>query len=254
MTPQDLATAEGPLATVSTVSDGVLSTALSAALNPQVDQLAHRLLLSAGRQGTEFDGESWALIEEVLAFAAEAEQRITLQQSRIHQLESLSMTDELTGLANLRGLKRFLKRAIANARRYEEYGVIGYIDLDGFKEINDEFGHAAGDKILRHVANILKSKIRITDLAARIGGDEFAVALSRSDWGHGAARLVEFQQAINNTPVEIAGQRIAVRASMGLSPFGPSANIKQVLGYADEAMYADKRARYLALQPEKIAS
>ncbi len=222
-------------------------------LNPQVDKLAHRLLLSAGREGAEFDGERWALIEEVLAFAAEAEQRITLQKNRINHLESLSLTDELTGLGNLRGLKRFLKRAIANAHRHDEYGVIGYFDLDGFKEINDQYGHAAGDKVLRHVADILKSKIRVSDLAARIGGDEFAVAMSRSGWGHGAARLVEFQQAINAAPVEIDGLRIPVRISMGIAPFGPSANRKEVLGHADEAMFADKRARSLKRQ-EKIAS
>lgn len=227
--------------------------ALNSDLNPEVNRLAHRLLLSAGREGAEFDGESWALIEEVLAFAAEAEQRITLQQNRILHLESLSITDELTGLANLRGLKRLLKNAIASARRHEEYGVIGYIDLDGFKAINDEFGHAAGDAILRHVAKILQSKIRVSDLAARIGGDEFAVVLDRAGWGRGARRLVDIQQAINDMPVEIGGTRVAVRASMGLAPFGPTTSIKQVLAQADEAMFADKRARSLKRQ-EKIAS
>lgn len=230
-----------------------LASVLNADLNPTVDRLTHRLLLSAGRAGAEFDGESWALIEEVLALAAEAEQQITQQKKRIHHLESLSMTDELTGLPNLRGLKRFLTSAIANARRYDEYGVIGYIDLDGFKTINDEFGHAAGDRVLCHVANILKAKIRITDLAARIGGDEFVVALSRADWGNGAARLVDFQRAINADPVEIYGRRIAVRASLGLSPFGPSSSAKRILDYADEAMYADKRARRISLE-KKIAS
>ena len=255
MSPHDLSAAEEA---VTAVSSGALDPAripaLNSALNPKVDRLAHRLMLSAGREGAELLGNSWTLIEEVLAFAAEAEQRITSQQNRIHHLESLSMTDELTGLANLRGLKRFLRRAIANARRYDEYGVVGYIDLDDFKEINDRHSHAAGDRLLRHVAGILKAKIRITDMAARIGGDEFAVVLSRSDWGHGAARLVDFQQAINSQPVEIYGKRIPVRASMGIAPFGPTSNIKQLLGFADEAMYADKRARNMLCNPEKIAS
>lgn len=245
MAPHDLASAQEPQAAGFSGFNGALSTALNPALNPKVDQLAQRLLLSAGREGAELDGNSWALIEEVLAFAAEAEQHISQQQKRIHHLESLSKTDELTGLANLRGLKRFLRRAIANARRYDEYGVVGYIDLDGFKEINDELGHAAGDEILRHVAGILKAKIRLTDMAARIGGDEFAVVLSRSDWGHGAARLVEFQRAINENPVELYGKRVIIRASMGLAPFGPTSNVKQLLAYADKAMYADKRARFL---------
>lgn len=251
MAPHDLVSADEPLAAA---FNGALGNALNPDLNPKVDQLAHRLLLSAGEEGAEIGGNSWALIEEVLAFAANAEQHITQQQKRIHHLESLSMTDELTGLANLRGLKRFLRRAIANARRYDEYGVIGYIDLDGFKGVNDEFGHAAGDKVLLHVAEILKAKIRLSDMAARIGGDEFAVTLSRSDWGHGAARLVEFQQAINATPIEIDGKSIQIRASMGLAPFGPSSNMKQLLAYADEAMFADKRARNLVASPEKIAS
>lgn len=263
MSPQEMQSADGPLRAGFHGTQGppmgpalelALNRSLSPDLNPQVEKMAHRLLLSAGREGAEFDGESLALIEEVLAFAAEAEQRINLQQNRIQHLESLSMTDEVTGLANRRALKRFLKRAIADAHRHEEYGVIGYFDLDDFKEINDEFGHAAGDRVLRHVADILKAKIRVSDLAARIGGDEFAVALSRSGWGHGAARLVEFQQAINAVPVEIDGLRIAVRVSMGIAPFGPSANSKQVLAFADEAMYADKRARNLAFQVEKIAN
>lgn len=259
MTPFDLMSAReqpavftGARAAQALTHASSLVPALDPDLNPRVGQLAQRLLLSAGRSGAEFDGESWALIEEMLAFAAEAEQQIGQQKKRIHHLESLSITDELTGLANLRGFRRLLKKAIASARRHQEYGVIGYIDLDGFKAVNDTFGHAAGDAILCQVAEILKSKIRVSDLAARIGGDEFAIVLDRAGWGRGARRLVDIQSAINAMSVEIGGAGAAVQASMGLAPFGPSTNINEVLGHADEAMFADKRARNLRRQ-EKIA-
>ena len=90
----------------------------------------------------------------------------------------LVVTDSLTGLANRRQLRDNLDRAIALGRRTGDPVAVLLIDLDGFKEINDELGHAAGDAVLVHFASVLSRQVRGTDTAARLGGDEFAVVLT----------------------------------------------------------------------------
>lgn len=211
-------------------------------LNPFVGPLANRLVQSTGRLGLALDPNGWELIQEMLEFAAEAEQQIVEQKQRIEELECLAQTDELTGLANRRGLMQALDNALARARRYNETGVIGYFDLNDFKPINDAYGHRAGDKALKQVAEILKSEIRANDIAARVGGDEFVVYLDHSDWKKGAARMHEIRSMISTMPLNYGGIEIPVFASLGVSPLGPESDTIQALAYADEAMYAEKRA------------
>ena len=110
-----------------------------------------------------------ALVTEMLNFAAQAEQRIAEQDARIHRLESLSMTDELTGLLNRRGFSFGLKRALQSARRHSEEGILAFIDLDNFKSINDTYGHEAGDLILRRTSLIRQKKRQSVRFFSRKG-------------------------------------------------------------------------------------
>ena len=101
-----------------------------------------------------------ALLEQVFAYVTEAERRIAELNQRVGALQSLTMTDELTGLLNRRGFTEQLRRALAGAQRYGYHGLVVYCDLDGFKSINDTHGHAAGDAALRHVGKILERSVR----------------------------------------------------------------------------------------------
>lgn len=216
---------------------------LQAAQNLVVGDLADRLSQSfrAGN-GAPADAR-WALIEKVLTFAAQAEQQIAEQRRRIAQLESLSATDELTGLLNRRGFEDFLRRTLAAANRHGESGLMAYLDLDNFKAINDAHGHDAGDAVLRHVAAILSGRSRVSDAVARLHGDEFALLLVRADVGQGETRLRAMLKAINGSRMKYQGREIALSASCGIAPYGPKTTAAELMRRADRAMYERKRAR-----------
>ncbi|MBF0250397.1 MAG: GGDEF domain-containing protein [Alphaproteobacteria bacterium] len=175
-----------------------------------------------------------------------AERTILTQSLKIEEMERLACTDPLTGAHNRRGFSAEFDRVLSAARRYGEYGVLVMIDLDGFKPINDTYGHAAGDAILMQVARILKDNIRPQDLVARLGGDEFAVLLTRTDWENGLARAEVLKHILNTTYVDWSGKHIAVRASLGFQPFGPSDARDPLMHAADRAMYEAKRLRNAA--------
>jgi diguanylate cyclase (GGDEF)-like protein len=132
---------------------------------------------------------------------------------------------------------------MASARRYREKGVLLYIDLDGFKPVNDGHGHAAGDAVLQLVAKLLKDNVRETDIIARLGGDEFSVLLTRTTWEDGLGRAQAFDSIINQASLNWNGSAIAVRASFGIQTYGPDDDLSEILNHADTAMYVTKRAR-----------
>ena len=109
-------------------------------------------------------------VDRALIAATDAQHRIVELRERIAQLEKLAMTDELTGLLNRRGFERELQRTLALASRYEEPGLLVYVDLDGFKLVNDTYGHAAGDAVLKRVSRLLTDNLRCTDLVVRLVG------------------------------------------------------------------------------------
>jgi len=178
-----------------------------------------------------------------LAQARAAEQKIAEQLKNLSLLKQIAVTDDLTGLLNRRGLQGEIKRAMLSARRYKEKGVIIYIDLDGFKPINDSYGHAAGDEVLRKIGGLLTDNVRANDYVGRLGGDEFGILLTRTDWNAGLMRAEYFDKLVNSAVVEWQGQMIAVRASFGFKNYGPEDDLDELLKSADKAMYIAKRAR-----------
>ena len=187
--------------------------------------------------------ETRQLIERALAYAAEAQRTISEQETRIAQLETLSMTDELTGLLNRRGFTDALDRALANARRHDEQGLLVAIDLDGFKPVNDTFGHAAGDEILKFVADFLAERVRTTDYLARLGGDEFAILMVNGNLAPARHRAIELKNELNSATARLNHGDIPVHASFGIAPYDRNASPQQVMHMADVAMYHDKRRR-----------
>ena len=157
--------------------------------------------------------------------------------------EILAQQDPLTGLGNRRLLTKRISAALANARRNQNAMAVVYLDLDGFKQINDTLSHSAGDTLLKIVARRLESVVREEDTVARVGGDEFMIALwqvaNASDVATVAVKLVE----IVSQPYTIDDRRVAVTASAGVSIYpdhGEDAD--SLMKSADEALYEAKRA------------
>lgn len=208
--------------------------------NPVVGQLAMRLMQSLKSDPDQIGGESLDLVNKMLNYATQAEQLISQQRERIGKLESLSITDPLTGLLNRRGFQEAMRMTLSNARRYMESGMLAYIDLDNFKQINDEFGHEVGDEVLKQVAAKLNANCRRTDYVTRLGGDEFAILFIRADQVPTRARAVEVRRALNPLTVKVGTLHLDVTASFGLEQYGPTTTSKELLRRADRSMYKDK--------------
>ncbi len=158
------------------------------------------------------------------------------------ELDFLANHDALTGLPSLRLCKDRLDQSLAEARRNRQTSAVMFLDLDGFKGINDEHGHEFGDLLLKATADRIKAEIRETDTVARIGGDEFVIILSSlpevSIVDRIAASLIE---QISN-PVNIENTEVAVSASIGISLYPENGTTaEELIRSADKAMYQIKR-------------
>lgn len=197
-----------------------------------------------------------ALLSGLLGYAQERELLVAQLQAANSELGRLALTDPLTGLANRRGIMRDLVQLFALAQRDSKYVLVAVIDLDGFKLINDCYGHQAGDQFLLGIATELKRSLRASDMVGRIGGDEFIVialgnALQRpapAQELRDAAALMQArlskatvgQYDLGNglPPYEYQGASVGVVAVM---PDGTTA--EEAIRLADNEMYQVKQQR-----------
>ncbi len=211
------------------------------------NDMVERISRSLGLNKRSIAPKDWTIIERMLAYAVEAENTLAEQQARIHYLETLSVTDELTGLLNRRGFNQAVERTLAAAKRHQEKGLLAYLDLDDFKYINDHFGHEAGDLVLKHVADVLSKNVRRTDYVARIGGDEFAVLFVRAQQLPTRAHAQDLRRKLARTPLQIEDTKVTINASLGVQAYGPDTKATELLRRADQAMYLEKQRRRQAL-------
>lgn len=162
---------------------------------------------------------------------------------QLRRAEALADRDTLVPVFNRRAFERELNRVISFANRYEVQASLVYFDLDGFKHINDRFGHPAGDAILLAVGETLAANIRESDLVGRVGGDEFAVILAKAGPEDARRKGAELAEAISKTEITYQGHRLQVGAAYGSYSFEPDDTGEQALSRADEAMYANKVGR-----------
>lgn len=166
------------------------------------------------------------------------------RQEAMDKLTQLASTDPLTGLPNRRSFFESVRRSIAASQRNYRQGAIFFMDLDGFKAINDTMGHEAGDALLKQVSERINSIVRDNDIPARLGGDEFALLISEVETQLGletlASRLIE---ALNQTFFIPQGEAI-IGVSIGIAVFGGTKALEEtpeeVIHRADEAMYQAK--------------
>jgi diguanylate cyclase (GGDEF)-like protein len=218
------------------------------AMRSEMDSLLSRMsdLLALDENqtiGADGDSETDVALRLALIAMTEAEKRIERQEQRIQELENLSITDELTHLLNRRGFSIQLHRALAFATRESTGGSIIMIDLDRFKTVNDTYGHAAGDSVLRTIAQSLKYRVRETDAIGRLGGDEFAVLMPGISRDIAVKRLEGLNHDLNGRTLLWEGISIPIGASLGLCHFGEGEDELSVLKRADEAMYRVKFER-----------
>jgi diguanylate cyclase (GGDEF)-like protein/PAS domain S-box-containing protein len=168
-------------------------------------------------------------------------QDISERKELAARLEYLLDHDFLTGLFNRRRFQLEIDHEAERVARYGGNGAVLMIDLDNFKDVNDAFGHKAGDDLLRGVAGALKHRIRQTDVVARVGGDEFAMLLPEADADRAQVVANTIVKALSRQVAVLGEQSIHVTASIGVSLFdGGSA--AEVLEFADVAMYDAKQA------------
>jgi len=177
-----------------------------------------------------------------LASSLAAQASVALENARRHRLvERQAATDELTGLPNRRRFMRALTTEIARAKRSGgTFGVL-MLDIDDFKRVNDRFGHDAGDRVLCVFADVLRSAMRETDVAARIGGEEFACLLPSSDeaGAHGLAERIRVDLARRAIPLP-DGREVTVTASLGIAAYPEGKTAEGLLRAADRALYRAK--------------
>src|SRR3954467_15663224 len=254
-----LATASGALTTRTGTGRGQhldayaagrgLKDAMAAAL--RTDDRVHGLLLVGGRLGdvTTFSSNDLALLDTFARHVATSLERGRLEENLRQvtdlkeQLRHQALHDPLTGLPTRTLFLDRARHAVDTAGRTGVYPAVLYLDLDGFKPVNDTFGHEAGDTLLRTVADRLRGCLRPADTAARLGGDEFAVLLNGPIDQFGVARIIERMRAQLDVPVLLGeGVVTTVGASIGVAlGDGGTPDADTLVRHADIAMYAAKR-------------
>ncbi|HET6479573.1 MAG TPA: sensor domain-containing diguanylate cyclase, partial [Actinoplanes sp.] len=189
--------------------------------------------------GDPFDDSD---LHTLRTFAGQA--GVAVHNVRLHEeAQRLSMTDPLTGLWNYRYLRESLRREVERASRFGRMLSVLALDLDHFKDVNDTYGHAAGDAVLGEFARRIRVGLREVDVAFRQGGEEFVVLLPETDAYGGVIVAERLGAAVRARPVTVDGVQIPISVSVGVAVYPEHGeNSPQVLAAADRALYAAKNA------------
>ncbi|MGB7480822.1 MAG: diguanylate cyclase [Burkholderiaceae bacterium] len=200
------------------------------------------LALKSYAGGVHYGEKDQELLQFVSTQIAAAIERQQLQA----RLQRMAQYDWLTDLPNRGLLHDRLKTALARARRERSRLALLYLDLDKFKQVNDRYGHAAGDRLLQEVALRLTQCVRASDTVARLGGDEFVVLLENLQAPADATQLADKIRAAISQPLDIDGHQLRILPSIGIASYPEHGEDQdQLLRHADEAMYAQKKAAAL---------
>lgn len=161
-------------------------------------------------------------------------------RAKVRDLETLADRDVFLPVLNRRAFLREVSRALALAERHNAPSSLIYLDLNGFKAINDSHGHAAGDAALRAVADLIAAHVRETDAVGRLGGDEFGIVLTLTPASAAERKAEELAQTLETTPILHEGKELRVGAAWGVRALEAGIDVSTAMAEADAAMYARK--------------
>jgi diguanylate cyclase (GGDEF)-like protein len=171
------------------------------------------------------------------------EAQLAEARARIAELRASAETDFLLDILNRRGFARELTRAVAFITRYRASGALIVLDVDRLKPINDAFGHAAGDAVLKAVVGVIRRHVRASDVIGRLGGDEFVLLLWNLNEADARAKARLLEAAIDQLTFVFRDTNVSAGASSGVALLGPDIEGSAALEEADRAMYARKKER-----------
>ncbi len=228
--------------------------AIQATVNQQSNQMVEYRLQVAGSHSILVHQEMLQVTNNGEKIVIGTVQDITQQRESAKQIHRLAYFDNLTGLASRAYYQIRLEESIKNARRRNEEFAFLFLDLDGFKDVNDSFGHNIGDQFLKSIAQRLKKVVRDIDFAARLGGDEFCIIVGNLSDDYNAAEVANRCLHDINQPLTVGPHQIKPRVSIGIAIFPKDGdNEHDLMKAADVAMYAAKQAgkqRYAFYSPE----
>ena len=210
---------------------------LSARITELSNQLSPSLKL---KDQLATDSELNTTLQLALLAMEEAEKRIKRQETRIKQLESLSVTDELTQLFNRRGFLQQFQISLSISQRNKTGGSLMILDLDKFKQINDTYGHLAGDEVLKNVGIAISTVVRESDIVGRIGGDEFSILMPGASPVTVTKRISQIRSAMSKMNFPWNHKNLIISGSIGRYDYLGQENEQEILNFADTSMYKQK--------------
>lgn len=180
-----------------------------------------------------------------LSELAQALRALHLLEQRNRELEDLAITCPLTGVYNRRYLDFRYSEEMKRARRYKHGLAVAMVDIDHFKQVNDKYGHLAGDQVLREVAAVLQKSLRVTDIVARFGGEEFLLLMPEIRPEAALAVSLRIRMAIQGMVVDTVSGPVSVTVSIGVACINPPEEVpddETLIQRADESLYEAKRS------------
>ena len=194
------------------------------------------------KQRDEREQEVAARLHSLAERVAHMEQEALGYREHLEEQRQKALIDPLTGLPNRAAWSERLDHEISQWQQHGNTLLLAMLDLDHFKRINDNYGHLAGDKVLKIIANVLRKRLRGTDFIARFGGEEFVLLMPDTVPTAGAKLLEKLRASIEACPFHFKGEPVTITISMGLTAFKPGEHSDLVLKRADQALYRAKHA------------
>jgi len=213
----------------------------AAAAEPAAPRPIHDQATVMGIPEAELTPKVREAIGELMAEVQRLRSELDQAKRRVDHLEHLADRDTLTPLLNRRAFVRELSRIMSYSERYQASNAVLYFDVDGLKQINDTYGHSAGDAALAHVAGVLVRHVRASDVVGRLGGDEFGVILVQADLKEAHEKAQQLAAAIRSEPALWQGKTFQIEASYGVHSLSAGQEAQDAIDAADRAMYAQKR-------------
>jgi len=194
------------------------------------------------KQRDEREKEVAARLQSLAERVSSMEQEAQGYREHLEEQRQKALIDPLTGLPNRAAWSERLEHEAAQWQQHGNTLLLAMLDLDHFKSINDNYGHLAGDKVLKIIAGVLRKRLRGNDFIARFGGEEFVLLMPDTTWPIGARLAETLRAAIEACPFHFKGERVTITMSIGMSAFKPGERSDLVLKRADQALYRAKEA------------